>query len=257
MNTLQKPDFPQKKTVINTLKESSLHKILKKMYAEEYSGRMEVQTGNFIADIVCPGKKIIEIQTGNVSSLKRKALYFIENGYSLRIAVPLPAIKTIVNIEKDGTVISRRKSPLKKNIYSVFRELTGFYELLGNQQIVLEILECETEEIRTKVNAPVQSENKRRRFCKPWIKTDKNLVSITKKMRFSSKKEWLSLLPPLPCTSLQTMSGSFTVKDVINGLKSSGVKAGENDVRLMLWVFEKAGFIKRCGKSGRAVLYSI
>ena len=57
MSTLQKPEIQQKKTVINTLKESSLHKILKKMYAEEYSGKMEVQIGNFIADIACPEKK--------------------------------------------------------------------------------------------------------------------------------------------------------------------------------------------------------
>ena len=251
MNTLQKPEFSQKKTVINTLKESSLHKILKKMYAEEFSGRMEAQTGNFIADIVCPGKKIIEIQTGNVSSLKKKALYFIKNGYSLRIVVPLPAVKTIVNIEKDGTVISRRKSPLKKNVYSVFRELTGFCELLGKPEITLEILECETEEIRTKLNAPVQSENKRRRFCKPWIKTDKKLVNITKKMRFSSKKDWLLLLPALK-------EPLFTVKDVFKNLKDSGTKTCENDVRLMLWVFEKAGFIEKSElKKGRAFLYGI
>ena len=57
MSTLQKPEIQQKKKVINTLKESSLHKILKKMYAEEYSGKMEVQIGNFIADIACPEKK--------------------------------------------------------------------------------------------------------------------------------------------------------------------------------------------------------
>ena len=145
--------------------------------------------------------------------------------------------------------VSRRKSPLKKNIWSVFRELTGFYPLLGKPKIELEILECETEEIRTRVNVPVQSENKRRRFCKPWIKTDKKLTGIIKKMRFSSKKDWISLLPPLP--------GTFTVKDVFNRLKNKGEKLRENDVRLMLWVYEKASFIKKSGKNGRSYLYSI
>ena len=105
-------------------------------------------------------------------------------------------------------------------------------------------LECETEEIRTKVNEPVQSENKRRRFCKPWIKTDKNLVSITKKMRFSSKKDWLLLLPPLA-------EPLFTVKDVFISLKENGTKT----FKIVLCVDKESKFATEYA-NGEEVLYS-
>ena len=42
---------------------------------------------------------------------------------------------------------------------------------------------------------PVQSKNKKRRFKKDWIKTDKSLNKIIQTIQFNNKQDYLKLLP--------------------------------------------------------------
>ena len=101
-------------TRINTLNEKKLHKTLKKLYALEYSGKTEVKNGPYIADIECPEKKIIEIQTSTVSSLAKKIEYFLNEGFSVKVVYPLPEVKRIRTLDQNGKTVSERKSPVKK-----------------------------------------------------------------------------------------------------------------------------------------------
>ncbi|MBO4405079.1 MAG: hypothetical protein J5780_07130, partial [Treponema sp.] len=180
---------------INTLNESRLHKTLKKLYTLEHSGKTEVKEGPYIADIECPGKKIIEIQTSTLASLAKKTEYFLKNGFSVKIVYPLPEEKVIVTLNSDGSKLSRRKSPLKKNLISVFRELTALTDFLTEKKFSLDVLHCSIVETRIKTENMVQSKNRRRRHLKDWVKTGKELSEIKKRTVFSGKTSYRKLIP--------------------------------------------------------------
>ncbi|MCR5187374.1 MAG: hypothetical protein K6C97_00455 [Treponema sp.] len=63
-----------------------------------------------------------------------------------------------------------------------------------------------TEE-RIKTSEPVQSKNKKRRYKKDWIKSNKYLEEIINTRRFNSKEDYLKLLP-------STLKEEFTNKDL-------------------------------------------
>lgn len=238
-------------TVINTLNESSLHKTLKAYYSMQNEGSLtEVKKGQYIADVCTKDGNIIEIQTGSLAHLNDKIQYCIENGISIKVVYPLVITKYIETMSDNKKTYSKRKSPLHKNIYSIFRELTGLYEFLLNSLFTLEVIEVTVTETRQTTETPVQSGNRRRRFMKSWIKTGKKLEEIGKAHTFYGCKNYLDLLP-------SGLPEDFTVKDVINSLKNTGIKATEQSVRCMIWLYSKTGLVERCGTSKRSYLYRI
>ena len=237
--------------MINTLNESSLHKTLKSYYSLQNEGSCtEVPQGPYIADIRTKNGSIIEIQTANLAHLRDKIQYCINEGIRIKVVYPLVTTKYIQTVPDSDKTASKRKSPLHKDIYSIFKELTSLYGFLFNRLFTLEVIEITMTELRQATEQPVQSDNKRRRFKKNWVKKGKRLEEIGSVHTFKKKKDYLKLLP-------QDIPQEFTVKDILNALKEQGIKTKEQSVRCMIWVFCKAELIEHCGTLKRSYLYRV
>ena len=227
----------------STLNESSLHKSLKIIYSEIYDGQTEVKKYNHVYDIITKKGNAIEIQTKNLSKLLPKIYDTIQKGHNIKLVHPVILENTIELYDSQNNLLSKRKSPKKQNIYSIFKELTGIYEVLLNRHFSLEIVYIKMTETRMRTLENVQSQNKRRRFKKNWIKTNKRLEEIIETKHFNSKDDYLKLLPKLPDT--------FSSKDLEEKIGK------KNNPNLILWVFAHMNIIKHVESQGRKKFYRI
>ena len=214
--------------MINTLKESSLHKSLKLLYSLDEGARTEVEIGKKIYDIVESDGSVIEVQTQNLSKLLLKAQLILNSGKRFKIVHPIAVEKTIKLYAQDGRLIS---------LHSNF---------------TLDVLLITMTEVRLRTEAAVQSENKRRRFKRNWLKTDKILESIIETKVFSEKDDYLALLP-------ETLPLTFSVKDLKETLKKLRVvpAAAANFASLMVWVLKRMDLIEEAEGKGRSKSYRV
>lgn len=225
--------------MINTYSESRLHKTLKNLYAMDSNGKTEQPVEGKICDIVADDGSIIEIQTGSLAKLHGK-LGLLLPRYRVTVVYPLVVQKTIETVGKDGSLMSRRKSPKKQGILDIFRELTSIYPYLLHEHFTLEVLEVSVVEHRVKVDSPMQLANRSRRFKRDWYKEDKSLDAIHATHRFSSAEDYLALLPA-------DLPEKFTVKDLDKALKT-------RNASLILWVLRKMDLVEAVGKQGKALV---
>lgn len=242
----------QNQLKINTYNESSLHHSLKVFYAAMHKGKTEVRGQRYIYDIVTSKKTIIEIQTKNLSKLLPKILDAIKNGYKVILVYPLVITKRIILKDEDEKIISNRKSPVKGNLYDIFKELTGIYPVLLDSSFTLEIIGINMTEERLRTKNNVQSQNKKRRFKRNWIKVNKKLDEILFTKQFCSKKDYLNLLPSDLCNE-------FCAKDLQNELK---IDLQTNtkiliDAHLIIWVFNHMEIIEETRIKNRSHYYRV
>lgn len=236
----------------STYNESDLHKTLKTLYCEIYDGKTEVNKDGHIYDIVTKNNNIIEIQTKNISKLLPKILDSIEKGYKIKLVHPVVISKTILLKEESGKIISKRKSPIKGSIYDIFKELTKIYPVLLQSDFSLEIVEINMIEERTKTEDPVQSKNKKRRYKKEWIKTNKKLENIIDTRIFNSAENYINLLP-------KELPHPFCAKDLATELKNKKdlpVSAAKQS-NLIIWVMHHMNLISLIESKGRKKYYEI
>lgn len=234
--------------MINTLNESDLHKKIKNLYSLEYSAKEEVPVENYIADLAREKKEIIEIQTGNFFHLKAKIKYFLEKKYKLTVVFPFENVKIIETKNLEKNIISKRKSPLKKNYYTCFKELIYIKDFLLNPYFCLHLLPCTVIEERLFTEKKVQSKNKSRRFLKNYIKTGKRLESSGKRLILKNKKDYAKLL-------LDFSEKDFTFKELSEKLKENKLTVKERELRTFIYLLEQIKVIKRTGKKGNQIIY--
>lgn len=236
----------------SVLNESNLHKTLKQIYAYRTEGETEVKSDGHIFDILTKDNQVIEIQTKNLSKLLPKILDIISKNHKVTLIHPIPLTTTIELRDENEILLSRRKSPKKNSIYNIFRELTGLYPVLLNQNFTLIVTEIKMIELRKKTLEPLQSKNNRRRFRKDWIKTGKKLEEIITEKKFNSKEDYLALLP-------SNLPQEFCAKDIQNILKKdiSLPKNTYTTVHLMLWVFLRMNLINLTETKGKTKYYKI
>lgn len=243
--------------MINTLNETHLHRTLKALYASREEGSVtEAKAGQSIADILTPKGDVIEIQTSSLSHLREKTERLLREGRKVTVVYPLITEKRILT-RTHGKADRTRRSPRKQNIYGMFRELTGLRSVLLQNNFTLEVLEVTVTEERTATDIPVQSANGRRRFKKNWIKTGKRLDSILRTHVFSSPGDYLRTLPE---SFLRGPDTEMTLAQIVQELREERADLNSplmpNDVRIMLWLYERLGLVRRSGKTGNAILYS-
>jgi hypothetical protein len=225
---------------INLYSEYSLHDQLKRLAAGP-GGRIEVTIEGKIADALRTDGEIVEIQTGSLSPIVAKAEFWSLRGYRQRIQIPLAARKTIVRIRQgSGELVSRRKSPKKEELWSVFDRLVRASSLLRMPGLVIELVYIEMEEIRSLLEKPVR----RGRFLKSYATEDRNLITIIGSREFKAPPDWLALLPA--CDDGFWTSASLG--------KAAGIGAAR--ARKILYVFAKAGFLREIPSEGRAKRYT-
>lgn len=110
------------KIMINTLNETHLHKTLKKIYANKTERSvMEQPAEGYIADIIRPDGEIIEIQTGNLSSLLPKITKYLAAKRNVTVVYPLAAKKYIETKKRRLSCFQKKKSCFKKYLQYIQR----------------------------------------------------------------------------------------------------------------------------------------
>lgn len=241
--------------MINTYNETRLHKTLKELYALQNEGsKTEVPCGKYIADIMKEDGSIIEIQTGTLSSLAGKIEYFSDEKRHVTVVFPLPVEKFIEKTDECTGKTSRKKSPKKMRLTSVFRELTKLYPFLLSRNFTFIVLETQITEERTVYGTKMQSKNGRRRFMKNWQKTGKRLDSIIGEHVFHGKTSWKKLLPNCFFSTEMEFTSTLFHREIEK--KFPGTTKKESD--LMLWVYTKMLFFERLEeKKGNSYIYRL
>ena len=135
---------------IGELNEQPLHAALKAWYARP-DDRVEVSVGGgqrgYVIDIV-QDNLLIEIQTGNFSSIKRKLNDLVKR-HPVRLIYPIAVEKWLLKLPKgDWEGPQRHKAPKRGRIEAVFSELVSFPQLLLEKNFSLEVVLIQEEEVR-------------------------------------------------------------------------------------------------------------
>ena len=237
--------------MINTYNESSLHKTFKTLYSQKYDGQTEVELFGHIYDIAAKNL-VIEIQTQNLSKLLSKALDAFEHGYKVKIVYPLVEHKWIETSDENGNLLSKRKSPVTKSIYDLFDEITGLYPILLNKNFSLDVIKVHTIEKRIKYDELKQTQNKSRRFRKNWLKNGKEVKEIFDTRTFSTKKDYLNLIP-------KAALPEFCAKDLSKAIKEDKTlpSSASKKAHIIIWVLRHMEMNKETEIKNRSHYYKI
>ncbi len=228
------PEASRSREGIGTLKEKSVHAVLKN-YFEPNKENQEVPIGGFIADIAGENG-IIEVQTGNFARLNKKLGRFLEY-CNVTIVFPVEQNRYIMWVSlQTGKDISRRKSPRRGTVYDVMPQLYRIREYLDDPNLRVCVCLMDTEEIRLvdeKLKYPKKS------ACK----YDKIPISLNGEIYFNAPADYFSLIP-------DKLPQDFTSADFA---AAAGIR--RNIAQVTLNLLEKLGAVVHSGKKGRCYLY--
>jgi hypothetical protein len=222
---------------IGTLNEKPLHEALKRWYAQP-GDLFEVPVDGFVADIV-RGDLLIEIQTKNFSSIKRKLEKLIIN-HPLRLIYPIPRTKWITKLNlTDGgdTSASRRKSPRHGTFEDVFYELVRLPGLLKNTNFSIELLLIEEEEVR-------RYEGVRGWRRRGWVTEERKFLCVTDRRIFNTPADMHDFIPV-------TLAEPFSVADL-----ATATDINKKLAQKMVYCLREMGCVTPAGKWVNAILYS-
>ena len=181
------------------MNEYSLHSAIKKWYALP-GDQFEVKIDNYIVDIL-RGDLLIEIQTKNFSTIKKKLADLVKNN-RVRLVHPIPEQKWIIQVNEYDEIIGRRKSPKKGKLTDLFRELIRIPKLISEDKFSLEVLMTNQEEVRCDDGKG----SWRRRGAS--IK-DRKLIDVNNRILLNNRNDFLRFLP-------KNLDEAFTNKSLAN-----------------------------------------
>jgi hypothetical protein len=221
-------------SAINVFNEQPLHAALKRWYAGD-DGAIEVPLAGYIVDVV-RDDLLIEIQTGNFSSIKRK-LYDLTESYTVVLAFPIPQEKWLVKQAEDGvSELERRKSPKRGSLLGLYPELVSFPALLKRETFSLEVVFTQEEELRHR-----DAQRGWRRHG--WVIDERRLLDVVACRRFDHPSDFNGVLP-------KGLPDRFTTSDLAKALGKSRRLAQK-----MAYCLREMGVIVDVGRKGRSILY--
>ena len=221
---------------IGTYKEKTLHAVLKR-YIEPDDNFQEVGIGSFVADI-CNGKDIVEIQTQNFNSLRKKLDFFLKE-HVVTIVYPIPYTKWLLWVDPEtGEATKQRKSPKIGNRYQAFYELYKIKQLLPNPNLKLRLMFLDMKEYRY-LNGWSKDKKKGSSRC------ERIPVALRDEVYINSPAEYVKLIP-------DTLGNGFTSADFA---KAAGLN--KTSATTALNVLNYVGVVERAGKKGRGYIYNI
>lgn len=221
---------------ITTLNENPLHAALKEWYARR-GDRVEVDVDGYHVDVV-RGKLLIEIQTRNFASLKRKLEYFIRSRYPVRLVHPVSREKWVVRLSEDGQeVLSRRKSPKRGFYEHVFDELTSFPKFMLMPSFSLEVLLVQEEEVRVACEP-------RGRWRRRYAKLERRLLDVVGQQLFENPSDFCPMLP-------EVLPEPFTSRDLAMALGQPRALAQK-----MAYCLREMGAIEAVDRKRAGILYT-
>lgn len=221
---------------IGTLSEKTLHRVVK-TFIEPNICNHEKKMFGYVADIVNE-KGIIEIQTRNFGSLRKKLPVFLEHG-NVTVVYPVAYIKWLCWIDKEsGEIISRRKSPKRGSIYDISRELCYIRGLFTHPNFRLELIFMELEEYKI-----LDGYGKEKKRGASWY--DRVPLSYIGREIFEEKKDFFKFLP-------DDLLELFTIKELAGAIKKPYRTAQE-----IITILKDLSLAELAGKRGRIHLYRI
>jgi hypothetical protein len=168
--------------------ETSLHRELKLLYADRHA-RVEVPVAGFRIDAI-DGDWLVEIQHGSLSAIRDKVRKLLAAHHVL-VVKPLVAHKTLVRRrKKGGGVASRRTSPKRANLLSLFDELIYFTRVFPHPRLALHVVLVDVEEWR------YPGHGKRRRWRKDdFVVEDQKLIAIGESVRLATTADLWRMIP--------------------------------------------------------------
>ena len=219
---------------IGTLNEKALHAALKAWYTRA-EDRVEVRIDNYVIDLV-RGGLLVEIQTKNFSSIKRKLLHLTAQ-HPVRLVYPIALEKWIIKTKKSGEeILGRRKSPKRGKVVDVFSELVSFPQLVSNHNFTLQILMILEEEVR-------QFDKSRAWRRRGWVTQERRLLQVVDQQTFETPGDMLELVP----TNLVEPFSTSELAAAIGRPRWMAQK--------MAYCLRKMGAITPAGKQRNATLY--
>jgi hypothetical protein len=217
------------------LNEQPLHAALKTRYARPGS-RLEVEVDGFVVD-VAREDLLVEIQTGNFSSIKQKLTSLTER-HPVLLVYPVPREKWLIKLprEPDGQT-RRRKSPKRGRVEEVFKELVSFPQLMCNRAFSLEVVFTREEEVRR-----YDPERWRNRG---WVTVERRLLDVVDRHAFRQPEDLAALLP-------SDLPDRFTTADLAEAMDGPRWLAQK-----MAYCLRKMDAIAQVGRRGRSNLYVI
>lgn len=217
---------------IGALNEKPLHASLKAWYARG-GAALEVTVDGFVADVLTDDL-VIEIQTRNFSSLRRKLDHLLDQR-RLLLVHPVAATKWIVKVDDDGVVTSRRRSPKRGLPVDVCAELVSFPTLLSHPNFALEVVMVDAEEIWRPDPAAWRRNG--------WAIEEQRLLDVVDTIRLERPDDLHGFLPEgLPTT--------FTTADLAKGLGRTRHLAQE-----VAYCLRLSGAVEEVGRDRRGILY--
>ncbi len=221
---------------IGVLNEKPLHASLKEWYAQP-GDQFEVKVDGFVIDIV-RDDLLLEIQTGNFSSIKSKLIKLV-HAHRIQLIYPIAQEKWIVKQSKDDSnSVTHRKSPKRGRVEDLFKEMVSFPHLLVNPNFSLEVLLTREEEVR-------RYEEKRNWRRRGWSTQERRLLEVVDRKSFEGPEDLKKLIP-------EVLKESFTAKDLAEAVGISRQLAQK-----MAYCLRKARVVELTGKCDRANLYEI
>ena len=168
--------------------ESSLHKQLKQLYADD-GASVEQKLGRFRIDVVSGGE-LIEIQHGSLAAIRDKVAKLTPD-HKVLVVKPIIIRKRLIKRRcQDGPIVSRRLSPKRGSLLDIFDELVYFTRVFPHTNLTLEIVMVEIEEWRYPGHG-----RRRHRRKRDHVVEDQKLVKLHSLHCFRTRSDLLSLIP--------------------------------------------------------------
>ncbi len=220
---------------IGTLKEKTLHRQLKGIYAE--GGCVEYQVGSYVCDARRPSGELIEIQTANFSAIASK-LKHLASSAPVRLVHPVAVERYIEVRDQQGSLLRKRKSPRKGSPWNLYTHLVRTPTLMDTPNLTIEVLLIAERETRV--------DDGRGSWRRKGVSIlDRYLVGILDSVVLRRPADLLTLLPT-------DLPEPFTSSDLA---REAGIATGL--ARKALYVLVRNELIEELPRKGRAKRYAL
>lgn len=221
---------------IGTLGEKTLHAVLKAYYEPDCDSH-EIKIGRFVADIVGENG-IVEIQTRQLKKLVPKLRCFLE-ATDVTVVYPVPKIKNVCWLDEEtGEISKSRKSTRKYDEYYAMFELYNLREFIKNPRFHVVLCMLEIDEIRSLNGWSKDKKRGSTRF-------DRIPKRLLEEIHLYCAEDYWQLLPI-------DVEENFTSAELAHAIKKD-----RDTARELLYILEAAELVKRTGKKGNNILYSV
>lgn len=218
--------------------ETSLHRELKRRYADPDDVRIEVRRGRFRIDAI-RGRELVEIQHGSLAALRDKLRVLLAE-HRVRVVKPIVASKQLVKRScQGGEVVDRRMSPKRDTLVAIFDELVYLTKVFPHPRLTLEAVLVDIEEWR------YPGHGRRRRWrADDFVVEDQKLLAVLTACQLKRAADLRRLLP-------RDLPDPFHTSDLACALAEPRPVA-----QRIAYCLRKTGAAREIGKRGNARIYS-